>query len=51
MIVLRLCDGDLLVLNPDGQAIRIRPDGSTVPANAQDPPIVATAAHRSGVPD
>lgn len=31
MIVLRLPDGDLLVLLPDGRAIRIRPDGKAMP--------------------
>jgi hypothetical protein len=31
MLLIRLPDGDLLVLNPTGSAIRIRPNGSTVP--------------------
>lgn len=34
MIVLRLPDGDVLVLLPDGGSIRVRPDGSTVPPDA-----------------
>lgn len=34
MIVLRLPDGDVLVIYPDDRTIRIWPDGSTLPADA-----------------